>query len=182
MLKNVEEVKSALELAAEVDKALPKVKAQGAKALWPEIILTESEIKAIKLMTRGGKPDFSPNDEQIKIWETVTTQWIKAFQKSENLRQQWTIIWLKSYGCPSKIIEKKLGICRTKVWYLYDKGMGYLLNYLGIKFNSAELGRNEYRPELIKPYRAGKITGTAKINILKEWLAELENKNINQNQ
>lgn len=174
MLKTIEDVKLMLELAAEVDKSRPKVKAQDAKALWPEIILTESEIKAVKLMTRDGKPDFSPTDEQIKVWETVTTQWIKAFQGSERQRQQWTVIWLKAYGCPSKIIEKKLGICRTKVWYLYDKGMIRLLNFLNIKIDSTELGKNEYRPELIKPYPAGKITGTVKVNILKEWLAELE--------
>lgn len=178
MLKTIEDVKLMLELAAEVDKSRPRVKAQDAKVFWPEIILTESEIKAIKLMTRDGKPDLSPTDEQIKIWETVTTQWIKAFQDGENLRQQWVVIWLKSYGCPSKTIERKLGICRTKVWYLYDKGMVHLLNFLNIKINSADLGRNEYRPELIKPYRAGKITGSAKINILKEWLEELESKNI----
>lgn len=178
MLRNVEDVKFMLELAAEVDKSQPRVKAQDAKAIWPEILLTDTEKKAIKLMTRDGKTDVFYSDEQIKVWETVTTEWIKAFQDSERLRQQWIVIWLKAYGCPSKIIEKKLGISRTKVWYLYDKGMVRLLNFLNIKVDSAELGKNEYRPELIKPYPAGKITGTVKVNILKEWIEELESKNI----
>lgn len=178
MLRNVEEVKSALELAAEVDKALPKVKAQGAKALWPDIILTESEIKALKLMTHEGKPDFCPSQADIDLWYKVCTEWIKPFIGDEKKRQQWVVIWLKSCGCPSKIIERKLSICRTKVWYIYDKGMVHLLNFLNIKINPTELVKNEYRPELIKAYPRGKITGMTKINILREWLAELERKNI----
>lgn len=177
MLKNVEDVKAVLELAAQVDKALPPVKAQGAKSTWPDIRLTESEKKALGITLREGEPDFSPTEEQIDIWYKVCTEWVKPFVADEKKRQQWAVIWLKSCGCASKIIEKKLGICRTKVWYVYDSGMVRLLNYLGVPCKDNNLGKNEYRPELISSYPAGKVTGFVKINFLREWLKEIEIEN-----
>ena len=174
MLSSVEDVKKMLELAAKVDKALPPVKVKGAKALWPDFCLTEAEKKALRVISRDGEPDFEPTQEQIDIWYHVCAEWIKAFQGSDEKRQQWIVLWLKSCGCPSKIIEKKLGICRTKVWYVYDKGMACLLNFLRIKYSRDDLIKLEaYRPELISPYPRGKITGISAGNVLKEWLQEL---------
>lgn len=179
MLNNVEDVRVVLELAAKVDKSLPKVKAQGAKALWPDICLTESEKKAIRFMTREGEPDFSPTDEQIEIWYTVCTEWAKAFLGSEKKRQQWVVIWLKACGCRVKTIERYVDFGRTKIWYQYERGMAHLLNYLQIAYTSEDLKNLEpLKTELIRDYPIGKITGTAKISILKEWLEELESRNI----
>lgn len=176
MLKNVDEVKVMLELAAEVDKSLPKVQAMGVKSTWPELRLSNEEIEAIRLMTQKGKPAFSPQQADIDVWYKVCTEWVKAFTGNADQREQWSVIWLKSCGCPSKIIESKLGICRTKVWYVYDRGLERLLNYLGVAYTSADINKNEYRPELIPSYPAGKIKSYAKINLLREWLSELEKK------
>lgn len=173
MLRNVEDVKFMLELAAKVDKSLPRVKAQDAKALWPEIILTESEKKALWLMNREGDPDFCPSQADIDLWYKVCTEWIKPFAGDEKKREQWAVIWLKACGCPSKVIEKKLAISRTKVWYIYDRGMERLANYLGVQ---GEASSYHYRPELIGTYPKGKVSGCSRINLLKEWLAELEGK------
>lgn len=177
-MKNINEVRETLELAAEVDKALPKVKAQGAKALWPDICLTESEIKALKLMARDGKTDVFYSNEQIKVWETVTTEWIRAFQDSERRRQQWIVIWLKAYGCRVKTILRHVDFQKTKLYKEYELGMAHLLNFLQVNYTQEDLKNLEpYKPELVRDYPAGKITGTTKINILKEWLAELEGQN-----
>ena len=46
-MKSIEEVKLMLELAAEVDKSQPRVKAQDAKAIWPEILLTDTDRKSV---------------------------------------------------------------------------------------------------------------------------------------
>lgn len=178
MLRNVEDVKTMLVLAAEVDMALPKVQVQGAKSTWPDIRLSESEKKALRTMTREGKPDFSPTDEQVEIWYTVCTEWAKAFLGSEKKRQQWVVIWLKACGCRIKTIERHVSFGRTKIWYQYERGMAHLFNYLQVTYSSEELSKLEtYKPELTRDYPTGKITGTAKISILKEWLEELESKN-----
>lgn len=178
-LRNVEDVKAILELAAMVDRSLPRVKAQGAKALWPDIVLTDSEVKALQRMTRDGKPDFSVTDEQKQIWEIVTTEWIKAFQDSPRRRQQWTVIWLKAYGCRVKTILRHVDFKKTKLYEEYRLGMVHLLNFLRINYTEEELKNIEpYKPELILPYQKGKITGMALINVLKEWIAEIEHKNI----
>lgn len=167
-----------LELAAEVDRSMPKVKALDAKALWPEIRLTESEKKALHRMTREGEPDFTPNDDQNKVWETVTTEWIKAFQDSERHRQQWTVIWLKAYGCRVKTILRFVDFQKTKLYKEYELGMAHLLNFLQVNYTKEDLANLEhYKPELIRDYPTGKVTGTAIVNVFKEWLKELE-KNI----
>lgn len=179
MLKNIEDVKRILKIAAEVDKSLPRVKAQDAKALWPEIIPTKAEIEAFRLMFRDGKPDFSPTDEQKRIWEIVTTEWIKAFQGNKRLRQQWVVIWLKAYGCRVKTILRYVDFQKTKLYEEYKLGMAHLFNYLQIQYTSQDLDNLEYyKPELIPAYKTGNITAITKINLLKEWLAELE-KNYN---
>lgn len=174
-IRNIEDVKAILELAAKVDCSLPQVKVQGAKALWPDIRLTESEKKALKAMTRDGEPDFTPTDAQKELWYTVCTEWVKAFAGSEKKRQQWTVIWLKACGCRVKTIERHVNFGRTKIWYQYERGMAHLLNFLQVNYTKEDLKNLEpYKPELVRDYPVGKITGTTKINILKEWLAELE--------
>ena len=177
-IRNIEDVKQVLELAAKVDRALPPVKAQGAKALWPDIILTESEKKALKHMIREGEADFCPTQEQIDLWYTVCSEWIKAFQESDFRRQQWKVIWLKACGCRLKTIERHVSFGRTKIWYQYERGMAHLLNYLQIAHTPEEINSLEpYKPELSQPYPRGRITSWTKINLLKEWLAELEGQN-----
>lgn len=175
MLKTVEDVEKMLVLAAKVDRALPPVKAQEAKTIWPDILLTDAEIKAVRRMSRKGEPDFSPTQEQIDLWYMVCTQWIKAFCYDDKKRQQWTVMWLKASGCPIKIIERHVAFKRTKIWYQYERGMAHLLNFLQVNYTAEDLKKLEpYKPELVRDYPAGKITGATKINILKEWLAELE--------
>lgn len=177
-LRNVEDVKAILELAAMVDRSLPQVKAQGAKALWPDIRLTESEKKALRAMTREGEPDFTPTDAQKEIWYTVCTEWVKAFSGSDKKRQQWTVIWLKAYGCRVKTILRHVDFKKTKLYKEYELGMAHLLNFLRINYTQEDLKKLEpCKPELVRDYPAGKITGTTKISILKEWLAELEGQN-----
>lgn len=177
MLKNIEDVKRILKIAAEVDKALPRVKAQDAKALWPEIIPTKAEIEAFRLMFRDGKPDFSPTDEQKRIWEIVTTEWVKAFQGNKRQRQQWVVIWLKAYGCRVKTILRHVDFQKTKLYEEYKLGMAHLLNYLQVSYTRKDLDNLEpYNFELVPPYPAGKITGIAIINVLEQWLKELKEK------
>lgn len=172
-MQSVEDVENMLILAAKVDKSLPRVKAQDAKALWPDIVLTEAEKKALRLMTREGEPDFSPSQADIDLWYRVCTEWVKPFAGDEKKREQWAVIWLKACGCPSKVIEKKLAISRTKVWYIYDRGMERLVNYLGVQSGTSSY---HYRPELVGAYPQGKVGGFSRINLLREWLAELEGK------
>lgn len=175
-IRNIEDVRAALELAAKVDRALPQVKAQGAKALWPDIRLTESEKKALQTMAREGEPDFLPTQSEIDVWYEVCTKWIKFFAGSEKKRQQWAIIWLKACGCRVKTIERHVNFGRTKIWYQYERGMAHLLNFLQVNYTAEDLKNLEpYKLELVRDYPVGKITGATKINILKEWLAELEN-------
>ena len=112
-MQSVEDVENMLILAAKVDKSLPRVKAQDAKALWPDIVLTEAEKKALRLMTREGEPDFCPSQADIDLWYKVCTEWVKPFAGDEKKREQWAVIWLKACGCPSKVIEKKLAISRS---------------------------------------------------------------------
>ena len=53
--------------------------------------------------------------------------------------------------------------------------MAHLLNSLQVNYIAEDLKNLEpYKPELVRDYPAGKITGATKINVLKEWLAELE--------
>lgn len=174
-VETVEDVKEILKLAARVDRALPPVRAQGAKALWPDIRLTDSELKAIRCMTRDGIPDFMPTQEQVDIWYLVCTQWVKFFAGDEKKRQQWTVIWLKACGCRVKTIARHVNFGRTKIWYQYERGMAHLLNSLQVNYIAEDLKNLEpYKPELVRDYPVGKITGATKINVLKEWLAELE--------
>ena len=174
-LKNLQDVLTTLELAARVDAALPSVKVQGAKTRWPDICLTDAEKKSIALQTKDGKPVFLPSQKQIDVWYMVVAEWVKFFTHTPKKRQQWTVIWLKSCGCRSKIIERHVHCGRTKVWYLYEQGMFHLLNSLHISYGEGDIRETEYyRPELVRDYPVGKISGTAKINLLKEWLAELE--------
>lgn len=176
-ISTIDDVKQVLETAAKVERVLPPVKVMGAKALWPEIILTDAEKKAIRHMSDDGEPGFSPTQEQIDLWYTVCSEWIKAFQGSDLRRQQWKVIWLKACGCRVKTIERHVSFGRTKIWYQYERGMAHLLNYLQVSYTRGEISSLEpYKPELVKAYPRGKITGMAKINILKEWLAELEGK------
>ncbi|MCX4348374.1 MAG: hypothetical protein OSJ76_01160 [Alphaproteobacteria bacterium] len=176
-MKSIEEVKLMLELAAEVDKSQPRVKAQDAKAIWPEILLTDTEKKALKLMTRDGRTDVFYSDEQIKVWETVTTEWIRAFQDSERRRQQWIVIWLKAYGCRVKTILRHVDFQKTKLYEEYKLGMAHLLSFLQVGYTKRDLENLEYyKPELIPHYPAGKVTGTAIINVLEQWLAEIKKK------
>lgn len=177
-IRNIEDVKELLKLAAKVDQALPQVKAQGAKAKWPDFRLTDAEKKAIKLMTFDGKPLFRPNQKQIDIWYAVCTEWIKAFQGSKRKRDQWIVVWLKACGCRVKTIERHVSFGRTKIWYEYRQGIAQLLDFLRIGYTGEDLeGLESYHPELVKKYPRGKISGAQKINILKEWLAELEKNN-----
>lgn len=175
-IRNIEDVRAALELAAKVDRVLPPVKAQGAKALWPDIRLTDAEKKSIRLMNNDGKADFLPTQEQIDLWYIVCTDWAKIFSCDEKKRQQWVVIWLKACGCRVKTIERHVNFGRTKIWYQYERGMAHLLNFLQVNYTRKDLKNLEpYKPELVRDYPIGKITGATKINILKEWLAELEN-------
>lgn len=174
-LRTVDDVKAVLELAAKVDRALPPVKAQGVKAVWPDIRLTESEKKALRQMTREGGPLFSPTQEQVDIWYKVCTDWAHIFSGDDIRRQQWTIIWLKACRCRVKTIERHVHFGRTKIWYQYERGMAHLLNFLQVSYTREDLHNLEvYKPELIQGYPVGKITGLTKVNLLKEWLRELE--------
>lgn len=120
-------------------------------------------------------PDFMPTQEQVDIWYIVCTQWVKFFAGDEKKRQQWTVIWLKACGCRVKTIARHVNFGRTKIWYQYERGMAHLLNSLQVNYIAEDLKNLEpYKPELVRDYPAGKITGATKINVLKEWLAELE--------
>lgn len=174
-IRNIEDVKAILELAAKVDRSLPQVKAQGAKALWPDIRLTESEKKALRVVEIDGKADFLPTQSEIDVWYMVATEWAKLFIGSEKKRQQWKVIWLKACGCRVKTILRHVDFQKTKLYKEYELGMAHLLNFLQVNYTREDLKNLEpYKPELVRDYPVGKITGTTKINILKEWLAELE--------
>lgn len=173
-LNNLQDVVDALELAARVDVALPPVKVQGAKALWPDIPLSEAEKKTLSLINAQGKPMFLPSQKQIDLWEMVCAEWITYFQTPEKI-QQWKIIWLRSCGCRSKTIQRHTHCGRTKIWYLYDRGMAHLLNCLRVPYEEGDFKKVQpYRPENIPSYRPQKISQSEKIKFLKEWLAELE--------
>lgn len=174
-LNSLQDVIDTLELAARVDMALPPVKVQGAKALWPDIRLSDVEKKSIYLMTKKEKAVFLPTQSEIDVWYMVVAEWIKFFTQTPKKRQQWAAIWLRSCGCRSKTIERHLRCGRTKVWYLYDQGLAHLLRSLRVPYTEEEIQNVEYyRPELVKSYPKGKISGFTKISLLKEWLAELE--------
>lgn len=175
IIRTIEDVRTALELAAKVDRVLPPVKVQGAKALWPDIRLTDAETKSIHLMNNDGKSDFLPTQEQIDLWYIVCTDWAKIFSCDEKKRQQWVVIWLKACGCRVKTILRHVDFQKTKLYKEYELGMVHLLNFLQVNYTQEDLKNLEpYKPELVWDYPVGKITGTTKINILKEWLAELE--------
>lgn len=131
-ISSIEDLKEELRTAAEVDKSLPKVKTESVKAHWVDIWRSPQE-KYYSISDEA--PKFKPTQQEIDKWYEVTTNWVKVFQSenkvlNETLQSEWAVIWLKSLGFPSKIIEHKLGMCRTRVWYRYEKGLLRLLSAL----------------------------------------------------
>lgn len=124
-IKTIDDLKDALELAAMTDKALPPAASLNAKSTWPDFLRDKRELAVL----RTEDPEFTPTQEDISFWEEVCLEWINFFSQDEK-RKEWAVIWLKACKCPSKIIEKKTGMCRTKVWYCYDRGLRKLYEKL----------------------------------------------------
>ncbi len=117
-IHNLEDLKYELEIAAMTDRALPPIKTAGAKSSWPDFLHDPFSVSAMI----KDSPSFSPTQEDIDKWEIVCSEWIKFFDETERQRE-WAIIWMKACRMPSKIIERRTGLCRTSVWYLYERGM-----------------------------------------------------------
>lgn len=137
-IENFEDLKSKLELATLVDKALPPTAKLGAKAIWPEFLRNPEETGFLL----KDAPKFEPTADDFKLWEEVSLNWIKFFSEQEK-REEWAVVWLKAGHMPNKVIAAKLKMSRTKVWYCYERGMSKL--YAKLTGNAAPAGVKKHR-------------------------------------
>lgn len=121
-IKTIENLRDELERAVLTDRALPPTASLRAKSTWTDYMREADDLATII----KDAPPFNPNQEDIAKWEVVCLEWHKLCSSP----QEWAVIWLKACRCPSKLIEKKTGMCRTKVWYVYEKGLRRLYEKL----------------------------------------------------
>ncbi|MFI3241204.1 MAG: DUF6362 family protein [Alphaproteobacteria bacterium] len=110
-----EEVEEYLQIAAKVDKSLPKVVSKGYGTSSFVYIRTEAE-----LFWNDKEPArFKPTGEQVSIWEDVVLRWFSFIEAGEDKK----IVWLRSCGMGWSRLGKKFSLTRQTVATRYKKAI-----------------------------------------------------------
>lgn len=126
-----ETVEEWLQIAANVDRVMPRVGPTGYHSCTFMVIRSFFENLQAEI---GEKPKFVPTSEQISIWETVMLHWINLIDSAENKK----IVWLHSCGMGWVKIGKKYSLSRQTVANRYERTIKALtteLNRHDIKYS-----------------------------------------------
>lgn len=129
-IKNItftfELVEEWLQIAANVEKAMPPIKPLG---FPPCSLVVIRSVMEILEMETPKKPKFRPSREQMDIWEEVVLNWFNLIDSIENRK----IVWLRSCGMGWARIAEKFGLSRQTVANRYKCSINELLENLGKK-------------------------------------------------
>lgn len=130
-------VESYLEDAAEVMKALPRVKVQGYFTTWPTPIHDFWDI--YNSQDDEVKKRWRPTPRQISQMEYVC-EWLRAVPVREG-----KIIWRRASGVPWKVIAHEQQSSRSSVSTWYNMGIGKIVARLNAHDPTGEIIRR-YHP------------------------------------
>lgn len=121
----VELVEEWLQIAAQVDRALPKVGPRMAKPRMT-FIRTWIELLWDELDKEKPEPKFQPTNEQVSMWEEVVLRWFALVDSEKDKK----ILWLRSCGLSWPRIGKKIGLERHTVTNRYKRATEDLVKAL----------------------------------------------------